>query len=148
MATKTPRTPRKTGRSTRRSPRAHAKPRNRPTPPISANHTEVERVLPAQAVGVQALNTALEQAQFVTMAQFPDFYDGVLETLGVNPPEALYSHVVARLHTLACTTCSHFWYIESKDAAKRGWRWDRWREEGDGSRAATRRRGRTAVGGD
>lgn len=71
---------------------------------ISRNHTEVEYVLPPEAVVVQALEFELAKRKTVSYANMLNFYDDVLAALDVDPPEALYPYVVARVHSTACLT--------------------------------------------
>lgn len=98
-----------------RSPRSAA--------PISANRTEVERFLPREPVIVDALHRALGQRRHVPASELANFYDDVLADLGVDPPDAWYPHVVARVHSIACTACPRFQWRHDKSSEDTGWVW-------------------------
>lgn len=126
MATKHSRAPRKTERSTRK-PRPQALPKRPAEPfrPLSANRTEVDRALPPTPVVAAALNRALSTRRRVDQADLADFYDDVLADLAVDPSDTLYPHVVARLHTIACTHCPRFRWRHAKPPGSSGWVWTR-----------------------
>lgn len=80
-------------------------PTKRPLRALSHNRTEIDRLLPRQAVIVQTLNQVFRQAVFVPDGELLDRFDEVLTTLKVDLPEDMYPHALARLHTILCTTC-------------------------------------------
>jgi hypothetical protein len=90
---------------------------------VPLNRTEVERFLPAPSLIVRALEDALRARPFVPYTELLDFYDAVLATLAISPPSAWYPHVVARLHTIACTECPHFQWQHKLHAEQTGWVW-------------------------
>lgn len=86
---------------------------------LSPNRTEVDQWLPgSRAVWAARLMDAV--------ARYPldaahDVYDRVLEEAGVVVSDVAYPHVMARLHTIACTECPRLQW----NRRRQGWEWRR-----------------------
>lgn len=95
------------------------------SPPISLNRTEIGRYLPMEATVAQVLHEQVRQWGEVPQERLRDFFDCILESLGVNPPEDLYTALVARLHTILCQQCPRVhWQVRGKsDHVWRGFVW-------------------------
>ena len=125
MATKTQ--PAKKTRKTRKTTRsAQPTPLHQTTgsPPQAPRKT----TLPPARVAVPVMEGLLRErpGQAVVRRDLPDFYDAVLEALGVDPPTETYPRVVSHLHTLLCTECPRVcWTVLDKKQDVSGFVWTR-----------------------
>lgn len=99
-----------------RSPRRTKTEPMRSAPRGGSAGSGLNTVLPPERHLATAINQALAAQGRVHRSDLRDFYDGVLEALGVVVPDALYAQAVARLHTVACTACPHIRWVSHRRA--------------------------------